>query len=370
MHPTKLLTRRVCTGVAALALAVSGALGALVVVASPASADTIPVTNTADDGATDSLRYVLEHASDGDVIVLTAAATYSLTDCTAGDIGIAASVTIEGHGATIEQTCPDRVLYTKSALTLHDVTITGGDVDGTGGGLFEDNNATVVLNGAAFTGNTATDSGGGVATSGDLSVTNSTFTDNHDTGGDGGAIKVFSDVGTTTITDSTFTDNTTVGYGGAFEQQAPPPPAPPAPVSAAATGYVLNVTGSTFTGNTADDVGGGALDTEDDNAALSVTDSTFTGNHGGWGGAIGTFGDSTTLHVDGSTFNGNTSDTSGGAVQMAIEGLETAAVAGQDSATFVNSTITRNFTGCGRRPQHRRHARAQLRHDHRQHQHR
>ena len=172
-------------------------------------------------------------------------------------------------------------------------------------------------------------------------MTDSNFHDNHDTGGDGGAIKVFSDVGTTTITGSTFTDNTTAGWGGAFEQQG----LLQSDVGAAATGYVLNVTGSTFTGNTANDEGGGALDFEDDGGALTVTDSTFTGNHGGWGGAIGTFGDSTSLHVSGSTFDANTSADSGGAVQMAIEGLEATAVAGQDSATFVNSTITDNSQG-------------------------
>jgi hypothetical protein len=143
MHPTKLLTRRVCTGVAALALSLGGALGALVVVASPASADTIPVTNTNDDGTTNSLRYVLEHATDGDVVVLTADATYSLNCVQGGDINIAAAVTIDGNGATIEQTCADRVLSTQSALTLNAVTITGGDVDGAGVGLWEDNTATV-----------------------------------------------------------------------------------------------------------------------------------------------------------------------------------------------------------------------------------
>jgi predicted outer membrane repeat protein len=343
MHPTKPLTRRVCTGIAALSLAVGGALGALVIVASPASADTIPVTNTADDGTTTSLRYVLEHATDGDIVVLTAGATYTLNCKPGGDIGIVASVTIEGNGATIEQMCADRVLYTKFALTLNDVTITGGNVDGSGGGLLEDNTATVVLNGATFTGNTASSSGGGIATSGDLSITDSIFNDNHDTGGDGGAIKVFSDSGTTTIDGSTFTDNTTDGWGGAFEQQLLQPP--PGPGVAATTGYALHVTGSTFTGNTAADEGGGALDTEADNVAITVDDSTFTDNSGGWGGGIGTFGDSTTLHVSGSTFNGNHSAESGGAVQMAIEALEAALVPGQDAATFVNSTITGNTQG-------------------------
>ena len=105
------------------------------------------------------------------------------------------------------------------------------------------------------------------------------------------------------------------------------------------------MTGSTFTGNTAASDGAGALDTEDDNAAVTVTDSTFTDNHGGLGGGIGTFGSSTTLDVSGSTFHGNTSVDSGGAVQMGGVSLAAAAVSGLETATFVNSTITGNTQG-------------------------
>ena len=79
------------------------------------------------------------------MIVLTAGATYQLTRCEPvvpsaqaigfGQVTIGGAVTIEGNGATIEQTCPDRVLFTQDAITLNDVTITGGDAEGQGGGL-------------------------------------------------------------------------------------------------------------------------------------------------------------------------------------------------------------------------------------------
>ncbi len=346
MTPSRLLPRRALTGVAALSLSLGGAVGALVAFAGPASADTITVTNTADDGTSTSLRGVLETASDGDVVVLTAGATYDLTICDPpvpnaaegspgwGDVEISGAVTIEGNGATIAQTCPDRVLYTQSAITLNNVTVTGGNVDGSGGGLLQDSGNDVTLHGATFTRNTASDSGGGIATSGNLSITGSTIGDNDATNGDGGGVRVFSALGSTTIDGSTFSGNTSGGWGGAFEQGGAQPGA------AAGTGYELTVTGSTFTGNTADSDGGGALDTEDP-ATVEVSNSTFTGNSGGWGGGIGTFGSDTTLHVFGSTFNGNTSQDSGGAVQMANGEFEASQV-GSSSAEFVDSTITGN----------------------------
>jgi hypothetical protein len=345
MTPTHSFTRRALPGVAALSLSLGGAVGALVVAAGPASADTINVTNTADDGTSTSLRGVLESASDGDVIVLTAGATYQLTICSPpgpdaaegspgwGDVEIAGAVSIQGNGATIEQTCPDRVLYIQSDITLQDVTVTGGDVEGPGGGLFQDSDSPVTLDGATFTGNTATDGGGGLATSGGVSVTNSTFTDNHDTGADGGGIKVFAASGTTTISGSTFTGNTTDGWGGAFEQQG-------RSIESQATGpYVLSVSGSTITGNVAEGDGGGALDTEDP-AAITIDTSTLSGNSGGIGGGVGTFGASTTLQANASTFSGNKSAEAGGAVEMS--GALAAAAVGESSAEFTNSTITGN----------------------------
>ena len=109
--------------------------GSALVVASPASAAVpnapIVVTTTADvidgsDGVV-SLREAVAQAdadAGADTIVLASAATYDLTICdttiddggvdtTSGDLvaSDAAGLTINGNGATVHQTCPQRVLY-------------------------------------------------------------------------------------------------------------------------------------------------------------------------------------------------------------------------------------------------------------------
>jgi predicted outer membrane repeat protein len=348
MTPTRSSARpfaRALGSVAALALSFGGAVGALALVAGPASADTITVTNTADDGSASSLRGVLENVNNGDVVVLTAGATYQLTLCeqiiktsSVGALFVDGSVTIEGNGATIEQTCPDRVMHTQSEITLENVTLTGGNVDGPGGGLFQDSDNHTTLTGVTITGNTATEGGGGLATSGDLDITGSTFSDNHDTGNDGGGVRVFAAQGTTNITGSTFTGNSTVGWGGAWEQQGEE-------LSATVTGvYELNVTTSNIVDNSANGDGGGGLDTEDD-ATITIDHSTLSGNQGGWGGAVGAFGAATTFSANASTFSGNTSPRDGGAVHLSGDSTPTAAATSPTTAAFVNSTITRNTEG-------------------------
>ncbi len=356
MNSTRARSTRALSGVAALAFSLGGAVGALLVTAGPAAAGTTTVTNTADDGSSTSLRGVLESANDGDVVVLTAGATYQLTICAPpgpdaaegspgwGDVEISGAVTIVGNGATIEQTCDDRVLYTQDALTLQAVTVTGGTTGGPGGGLFSDSGNAVVLTGATFAGNESTSGGGGVAAGGNVTVTNSTFTDNHARGGsgDGGGLQVLTDLATVTITGSTFSANTADGWGGAFEQESF------SGVDGAATPsgtFELTVTDSSITGNTAEDLGGGGLDTEDP-ATVTVNNSTVSGNTGGLGGGVGTFGTGTKFAANGSTFSGNTADVEGGAVMISDDAdLSAAITVPPNAATFVNSTITGNTEG-------------------------
>jgi parallel beta-helix repeat protein len=352
MIPTRAVPRALA-GAAAIALSFGGVGAAVLLTAGPASADAITVTNTADDGSATSLRGVLENVNDGDVVVLTAGATYQLTICDEpapaephalegtpgwGDIEIDGAVTIEGNGATIEQTCPDRVLYTQDEITLQDVTVTGGDVEGRGGGLFQDSENPVRLIGVTVTGNTARDGGGGVAASGDVGVSDSTFSDNHDTGsGDGGGLRVVSAVATVKISGSTFTGNTTTGWGGAFEQDTGE-----GGIGSAATGvFALEVDHSTITGNTADSDGAGGLDTED-SAQITIIQSTISDNHGGLGGGLLAIGEANSLLVDASTVSGNTADGNGGGVLVSGN---TNPAESQSSALFLNSTVTRNTSG-------------------------
>jgi hypothetical protein len=184
----------------------------------PASGAVFPVTTTA-DGGPGSLRDAIALAGAGaepNVIELDAGATYLLDDCAAGDLDHIGSqpLTIEGHGATIRQTCPgERVLETDGDLTVHDATITGGDLmAGIGGGIEADTDSVtlvrstvtgnrgpigggvaaihVTLVDSTVSGNTAGSTGGGVWADQTVTATNSTITANAAGSAGGGLVLV------------------------------------------------------------------------------------------------------------------------------------------------------------------------------------
>lgn len=213
---------RIRTGVA---LAASVALAA----AANAHAATLTVTRLDDPvpGACDSdcsLREAVRAAdagSGGDTIELPAG-RFRLTiagagedAAAAGDLDLTKSVTITGAGArqtVIDGSGIDRVFDVASGVTalIADVTITGGLVDGGGGGI---NSAgtltllrdTIANNEALASGNQA---GGGVYSGSILTVTQSTISGNR--AYNGGGIH-FS--GTATIADSTIAGNRAGGLG-------------------------------------------------------------------------------------------------------------------------------------------------------------
>ena len=129
---------------------------------SPAGAgalNQIPVTTTADvtsagDGLT-SLREAMAAAQiDGtdSEVILTAGGHYVLDDCanTLDPQGLRHNagtdlLAITGNGATVEQTCAgNRVLSVSAAqLTITGLMVTGGDAPNSGGGLLTTGNATI-----------------------------------------------------------------------------------------------------------------------------------------------------------------------------------------------------------------------------------
>jgi Chlamydia polymorphic membrane protein (Chlamydia_PMP) repeat len=189
------------------------------------------------------------------------------------------ALTLDGHGHTITQQCANNGVLQQDgsgAVTLNNVTITGGDASGDGGGL-KTSSANVTVNNSTFSNNTAGGSGGAINESaGNVSVTNSTFSGNKAENQEGGAIRESS--GNVTVTNSTFSGNSASGSGaegGAIRESS---------------GNVT-VTNSTFSGNTASGSGaeGGAIRESDGN--VTATNSTFTGNtatgtSGPEGGAI------------------------------------------------------------------------------------
>ena len=233
--------RRIGAIAAALALMTSASAVVLTTIASsPAGASTTTVTNTADDGTATSLRAVLDSAADGDVINLVAGATYQLTLCMAqvdvgsqvvssvGELRVDQPVTINGNGATIEQTCPSwRVIHAYASLTVNDLTITGGTSNRGGGGGIRVDASTLsadvgaadtayqlVIRNSSIVNNCTTSNGGGfkMDTNGDVTIVNSTFSGNRAFNVGGGFSH--SHTGDVLMVNSTVTGNSSLDHGG------------------------------------------------------------------------------------------------------------------------------------------------------------
>jgi hypothetical protein len=213
-----------------LALLLSGIAGTLVVgVAEPAGA--VQVSNEAELRAAFAADALIEVEAD-----------ITLTDCTDdGDVarldGVTDPVTIEGHGHTIRQTCPQRVFFQGGSglMTVRNLTITGG-------------NSPVSAN------------GGGILSASPLTLENTIIVENR-AGGAGGGIA--SD-GPTTITRSTVDSNISSGIGGG--------------ISTGPNAHTLALTSSTVSNN----IGGGISTPADDpDASVTAVNSTISGNSNG-----------------------------------------------------------------------------------------
>ena len=118
--------------------------------------------------------------------------TYNLTlsgtgGDTQGDLDITGNVTIVGAGAgatIIDSDVPYRVFVVNSngaSLNLSRLTVTGGNVaNSSGGGIYANNNCTVVLDQVAIVDNQASSHGGGVfvGTGANVTIVNSVITEN------------------------------------------------------------------------------------------------------------------------------------------------------------------------------------------------
>jgi len=188
------------------------------------------------------------------------------------------------------------------------------DDGGAGGGIYSFGDVT--LDRTVFRGNSADfgpeSTGGAVHALGDLVITDSTFVNNSsnqggaiyvagdtvvsessfsgNTADDGGAIYMVYDSlwaeSSFTITDTSFSGNRADFYGGALFVDV----------------YLLNISGSTFRGNSAGEHDGGAIYSDD--GEVVVNQSTFVANvAGGNGGAISS--DTVGIQVASSTFSSN-----------------------------------------------------------------
>jgi hypothetical protein len=183
-------------------------------IAIPAHAAIIPVTNTNDSGP-GSLRQALAVANNGDTIdatVISGAITL-----TSGVLLVDKSVTINGPGAdmlAVDGNATSRVFQIASGetVTISGFTIRNGHAGTTGGGVDNENNATVTITSCTISSNTA-GLGGGMFNGGPLTIGSTTLSDNSASNGGG----IYNDgAGVATLTNSTVSGNTASEGGGIF----------------------------------------------------------------------------------------------------------------------------------------------------------
>mgnify|MGYP001350333911 CR=1 FL=1 len=230
------------------------------------------------------------------------------------------ALTIDGTGQTItisgNNTFQIMVVSSDFQLTLENLKVTKGKP-----GIFNIGNLTVTD--STFSDNHS-DTGGAIYNyeGGSLTVTNSTFSSNSATGIGGGAIYNYG--GNITVTDSTFSDNSAGSGGGILNF----------------TG-TINITSSIFSNNSAASTGGSIANL----GTFTITDSTFTGNSTkgsnsypvSAGGGIYNDG---TLAVTSSTFSSNSAAIGGIAIAAAGGGI----INDHGTLTVANSTFFGNST--------------------------
>jgi hypothetical protein len=197
--------------------------------------------------------------------------------------------TVTVSGSTLSGNCAavdGGAIYNASgALTVTNSTLEGNSAGFAGGGIINSNGATLTVTGSTLTGNCAL-FGGGIWSWGTLIVASSGFTGNSAT--DGGAIYNRSDRfsrSLATVRDSIFTANSAAEGGAIYNEFF----------------GTLTVQGSTLTGNTAGDAGGGLYNL----GTTTVQQSTLTGNTAGATGGGAFNGVSGTLAVKDSTVLSN-----------------------------------------------------------------
>lgn len=327
---------------AALGASLCASLGAIVLVASPASAASFAVTNTNDSGA-GSLRAAIAatNASAGaDTITFDVGVTGTIS-LTTGELEITEGVTIAGPGSgsltinagglsrifDIHADSPGASAVVVSGLTLTNAkapvdpaAVNPGDLQDGGAVVASSAGAgSLALNGVVVSGSTGGD-GGGVMTRGlALTVSDSTISGNTSQF-NGGGLRTFN--GAIQVVSSTVTGNSAVTSGGGIR----------------ISGGSLSVQQSTVSNNQAGSAGGIRAASE---AAVTVANSTISGNSatgvgvtGNGGGLVLDNQSTVSSAITGSLISGNTASANGGGADL-----------GTGSISLSNVTVTGNTAG-------------------------
>ena len=278
-------------------------IGIFLLMALPAHAATITVTNSLDSGS-GSLRQAVLNAASGDRIIFNPSTfNHALTITLNSQIEISKSLTIDGTaGNVVTPTLDGNTAYHRIFLVRQGASVTltrlrlvnGYDsaCDTCGGGAIHNAGVLSITSGIFISNTSAAHMGGAIYNSGTLTVTGSSFIDNRALGSSsvGGAI---ANVGLAYVLNSTFQGNATANRdGGALHNDY---------------GGVLIVAGSVFTSNIALDRGAGIFNY----GSLDVMNSMFANNKAIYGGAIFNCCPGT-LAVTHTTFLNNRADTGGG----------------------------------------------------------
>ena len=280
-------------------------------------------------GASCRLRDAIAKAAAGDTINFSVTGTITLTN---GQLDITKNLTIDGPGAaqlTISGDSTSRVFFMTSGNTvlIQDVTIANGNSSTLGGGI--SNNGTLTLNNCTLSTNRATNGGGGVYNQGSLTITNCLLSGNSSPTGSGGGI--FTIAGLTNISGSTFTNNSANAGGG---------------LASTSTSIL---TDSTLYDNSTNTNGGGIFN----QGTLGLTNTTLSGNDATAGSGGGLYGNSSASSILNNCTLHNNSAASGGGIE-AVSGLlqarntivagNTATGLGQDISGSLNS-VGNNLIG-------------------------
>ncbi len=196
----------------------------------------------------------------GNGISVTGSGTSRVLQVDSNLSAIFAGLTITGGSVSGDSSAGG--IYNLGTLTVSNCTISGNSAGIAGGGI--DNEGTLTVSGSTISGNSAESTGGGISGSGIITVTHSTFAGNSVAGGDGGGIFSYYML---TVSGSTFSKNS-AGQGGGIS----------------ALGSVT-ISDSTFSGNSAANNSGGGI-YGGSYSTLTVSDSTFSGNKADQGGGI------------------------------------------------------------------------------------
>ena len=283
----------------------------------------------------DAIQDAADNAASGSVIYI-CAGTYVFAELVT--IGAGKNITFRGDGdataldgndiTRIFNASPVNERDDGGVLSLRDLLIMDAEVtEWNAGAIVADG---LSLDNVTITRTTGAYNGGALYAEGNVTIVDSTFTDNI-ASADGGVLYAWNVNRTVSITNSVFDGNTAGLTGGAI----------------LATN--VTVSGSTFTGNGASY--GGAISA----TTATVTNSTFTGSSAVSGGAVG----AVTVTVTNSTFTDNEGSNCGGAIYVDVTATVTnsnfrdngsdcgGAIYSYDTATVTNSTFTNNSATVG-----------------------